>query len=80
VLIEAWRRPSAERSLIFTILQHKSREREIEPTKDMISDQDLISKLRASWPTLQAELEDELSQFDSTFRIVQSFYEELPWW
>lgn len=68
-----------ERIQILAILRHKSRERELEPTRSMISDERIVSRVRASWPTLQNELEEELPNFDVTFETVRAFYESLPW-
>ena len=68
-----------ERSSILAILRHKSRERDLEPTSDMISHNTIISKLRETWPTLQQELEEKLPDFDNSFEIVRSFYKGLPW-
>jgi predicted nucleotidyltransferase component of viral defense system len=68
-----------ERAQILATLRHKSRERELEPVRGMIADDRIVSRLRASWPSLQAELEEKLPDFDDTFRVVQVFYEALPW-
>ena len=78
-LLQTFDFDQAEKILIFETLQHKSREREIEPTKDMISDPRLIAKVRQNWSTLKDELEDDLPDFEATFKIVQNFYETLPW-
>jgi hypothetical protein len=70
---------STERAQILATLRHKSRERALEPVQGMISDERIVSKVRATWHTLQEELEEELPDFDTTFEAVRAFYDGLPW-
>ena len=70
---------STERAQILATLRHKSRERALEPVQGMISDERIVSRVRATWHTLQEELEEELPDFVTTFEAVRAFYDGLPW-
>ncbi len=68
-----------EKNLILRILVDKSESRDFSPDITMIDDEIIVSKLRRSWPSLQAELQDPLPDFDETFSVVRDFYRSLPW-
>ena len=68
-----------EKTSILAILRLKSRERDFEPTREMISDHRIADKLRLGWETLAAELEGPLPEFELCFGQIRNFYEELPW-
>jgi predicted nucleotidyltransferase component of viral defense system len=78
-LLETFDLDPQERAAIHSILLRKSREREFEPTREMISDLRIEAKLRADWPTLADELDEPLPDFDACFAVVRGFYESLPW-
>lgn len=78
-LLQTFDIDTEERAQILAILRHKSRERDLEPVRGMISNDIIVEKARAGWPTLQDELEEKLPDFNSTFGIVSEFYDSLPW-
>lgn len=78
-LLTAFDLDEQERGQILSILRRKCRERDFEPTAEMITDERIVARLRASWPTLQNELEETLPDFDKLFGAVRAFYEALPW-
>lgn len=68
-----------EQASILAILRRKSREREFEPTKEMISDPRIAEKLQIGWAKLADELEGPLPDFKQSFSQVRDFYVGLPW-
>jgi hypothetical protein len=78
-LLKTFALDAQEQVAIHSILVRKSREREFEPTREMISDPRIEAKLRADWPTLADELDEPLPDFDACFAVVRGFYESLPW-
>lgn len=78
-LVETFGLDAPERAAILDILLRKSHEREFDPTREMIADPRIEAKLRADWPTLANELDEQLPDFDACFATVRGFYESLPW-
>lgn len=68
-----------ERVSILAILRTKSREREFEPSREMISDPRIAEKLQQKWDSLAEELQEPLPPFQESFDRVRAFYEGLPW-
>ena len=78
-LLVTFQLDTEERSSVLAILRKKSRDRDFNPTREMISDPRIVSKLQAGWASLASELDETLPDFKMSFDRVKTFYEGLPW-
>lgn len=78
-LIETFDLDRAEQAAILEDLLIKCRARDIEPDSTSISAEEVVSRARANWQTIQVEIDEPLLPFEDRFAIVRAFYEGLPW-
>jgi len=79
MLLQQFPFDTEERKRILAILVIKCEERGFTPDREMIGDAVIVERLRRDWPTLEAELENPLPDFDASFAAVKAFYDSLPW-
>lgn len=77
-LIDTHKIDAEDRQAIHDTLMSKCRSRDIEPTKESLTDPEVVDRARADWETLQLEVQ-ELPSFDERFQLVSELYESLPW-
>lgn len=53
--------------------------RGIEPRRDSLGDLELRRRAEKEYATLRTEIQGDLSNFDQSFELVESFYRSLPW-
>lgn len=70
---------SYEKTKILQSLVVKAHSREIDPHPDSFRDEGIRNRSQADYHTLADEIEGELPDFDEIYRLVQEFYESLPW-
>ena len=69
----------AQKAGILESLIEKSRSRNIEVTKESLSDPDIADRARKEYIQLDAEIVGELPAFDDAFAAVCNLYNQLPW-
>lgn len=77
-LIETQKFDAEDLKVIRDTLLAKCLSREIRPTKDSISESEVVERARADWETLSLEVK-ELPAFDERFKLVEQLYRSLPW-
>lgn len=78
VLLAHFAMDEGERERLHQLLAEKCRARKIQPTRDGLSQPDIIRRAQEDWHTLGLELGD-LPAFDECFERVNAFYLQLPW-
>lgn len=68
-----------ERSDILKLLVNSSEARHIAATADSMANVQVRSMAEEDYLSLAAEIDEDLPDFDSSYRLVQVFYESLPW-
>jgi len=68
-----------EQTKILHSLFEKARSRGIDPQPAAFRNPEIVERSRAQYHTLEDEVEEELPDFDESYKAVQAFYESLPW-
>ena len=68
-----------EKRKILDSLVKKATARKVDVNQDSMKDPEVIRRSQKEYHTLQADIIDDLPDFDEAYRYVQSFYESLPW-
>ena len=68
-----------EKRQIFDLFMKKSLEREIQPTREMISHPELYTRSKEHYHQLSMDSGNTALDFDRDFEIVRQFYLDLPW-
>lgn len=72
-------RDESMNAAILESLLIKARTRNIEPTRESLSDEEIKRRAAAEYPTLRDEVLGELPDFETAYADVMSFYQSLPW-
>ena len=72
-------RDESMNAAILESLLIKARTRNIEPTRESLSDEEIKRRAAAEYPTLRNEVLGELPDFETAYADVMSFYQSLPW-
>lgn len=67
-----------EKSEILKRLLDKSQARGLSPSKDSMSQKELIDRAKSEWGTLELEI-GSVPPFEDCFKIALEFYQSLPW-
>ena len=78
-LIDSFDFDDDERGVLLEVLVEKSRARDLEISRDSISNDKLVQRAKAEWDTMELEIGDELPNFEECFLVVEQFYKSLPW-
>lgn len=68
----------AEKARLLETLRDKCQARGIEPSRDALSQPEIIQRAREDWHTLEIEI-GEVPDFDTCFERVNALYVSLPW-
>ncbi len=68
-----------EKLKILDALVKKAAARNVTAHRDAMKNTEVIRRSKQEYHTLQADIVDDLPDFDEAYRYVQSFYESLPW-
>jgi len=60
-------------------LMTKAQARGIEPNRYSLDDPELKRRAKKEYPSLSAEIQGDLPDFDESFKLVRKFYQSLPW-
>lgn len=71
-------REDIDKKLTLEILKAKCDKRGIDLNKTSLNDKEVYDRAAADWKTIALEI-NELPNFDTCYRIVREFFEELPW-
>ena len=64
---------------VHEILVAKCQSRDIEPTRDMIDDQELYERSRERYAEMRLDRGDSPLDFEADYRSVADFYHSMPW-
>ena len=81
LLIESREYSSDEsvRSKILHSLKEKAAARQLVIDQDSMRNPEIIRRSRQDYSLLKSEIEGTLPEFDESYEMVKSFYEDLPW-
>lgn len=79
LLINKFMFDAEEKKIILGTLHIKANAREVSINKDSFADGAVRSAAEKEWGTMALEIEEPLPSFDACYKIVQDFYESLPW-
>jgi predicted nucleotidyltransferase component of viral defense system len=68
-----------ERAAILRCLRDKARSRGIEPEAESLAYPEVKHRAKVDYPTLAAEVEGELPDFEKSYERIEEFYRSLPW-
>lgn len=68
-----------EKQTILCVLREKAHSREIEPDAESLANEEVKRRAAHDYPTLAAEIEGELPDFEIAYEEVAAFYRSLPW-
>jgi predicted nucleotidyltransferase component of viral defense system len=70
---------AAEKLRLLDLLIASCRERDIEPTRESISNAEVMKMAGEGYEELAPEVDEPLPPFDAAYAAIRSFYEEMPW-
>jgi predicted nucleotidyltransferase component of viral defense system len=70
---------SEQTNTVHEILVAKCQSRDIEPTRDMIDDQELYERSRERYAEMRLDRGDSPLDFEADYRSVADFYHSMPW-
>jgi len=67
------------REAVYSSLVIKAHSREIQVSKNSLTDPEIISRSKREYGTLADEIDGELPPFEEVYDAVKKYYESLPW-